>query len=58
MGTILSIHWDEKLEGIGLDWQVDFGEDNISCSISSKDTGLNDENILVAIYQEQRMNLY
>ena len=30
---------------MGSDWQVDFGEDNISCLISSKDVGLNDENI-------------
>ena len=25
--------------------QVDLGEDNVSCSISSKDAGLNDENV-------------
>ena len=30
---------------MGPDWQVDFGEDNISCLISSKDVGFNDENI-------------
>ena len=30
---------------MGTDWQVDFGEGNISCLISSKDAGLNDENI-------------
>ena len=30
---------------MGSDWQVDFGEDNISCLISSNDAGLNDENI-------------
>ena len=27
------------------DWQVDFREHNISCLISSKDAGLNDENV-------------
>ena len=36
----------KRLEGIGSDWQVDFGEDNISCLISSKDAGINDENIV------------
>ena len=45
MGTILSIQWGNRLESLGSDWQVDFGEDNISCLISSKDAGLNDENI-------------
>ena len=30
---------------MGSDWQVDFDEDNISCLISSKDAGLNDENV-------------
>ena len=43
--TILSIQWGKRLEGIGSDWQVDFGEDNNSCLISSKDAALNDENI-------------
>ena len=43
--TILPIQWGKRLEGIGSDWQVDFSEDNISCLISSKDAGLNDENI-------------
>ena len=44
--TIPSIQWGKRLGGIGYDWQVDFGEDNISCLIdSSKDAGLNDENI-------------
>ena len=46
IGTILLIEWGKRLEGIGSDWQVDFGGDNISCLISSKDTGLNDENIV------------
>ena len=45
MGTILSIQWGNRLEGMGSDWQVDFGEDNISCLISSKDAGLNVENV-------------
>ena len=45
IGTILSIQWGERLEGMGSDWQVDFGEDIISCLILSKDAGLNDENI-------------
>ena len=29
---------------MGSDWQVNFGEDNISCLNSSKNAGLNDEN--------------
>ena len=41
MGTILSIQWGNKLEGMGSDWQLDVGEYNISCLISSKDAGLN-----------------
>ena len=45
IGTILSIQWGKRLEGIESDWQVDFGEDNISCLISSKDDSLKDENI-------------
>ena len=45
MGTILSIQWGKRLEGMRSDWQVDFGEDNISCLISSKDASLNDENV-------------
>ena len=45
MGTILSIEWDKRLEGIGSDWQVGFGEDKISYLISSKDAGSNDENV-------------
>ena len=45
MGTILSIQWGKRLEGVGSDWQVDFGEDNISWLISSKDAGLNDKNV-------------
>ena len=57
IGTMLSIQWGKRLEGIESDWQVDFGEDNISCLISSKDADLNDE-ILVAIYQVQKTNLY
>ncbi len=28
-----------KFEGIGSDWQVDFGKDNISCLNSSSDAG-------------------
>ena len=44
MGTILSKQWGNRLEGMGSDWQVDFGEDNISCLISSKVACLNDEN--------------
>ena len=43
--TILSIQWGKRLEGIGSDWQVEFGEDNNSCLISSKDAALNGENI-------------
>ena len=42
---ILSVKRGKRLEGIGSNWQVDFAEDNISCLISSKDAGLNDENI-------------
>ena len=45
METILIKQWGKRLEGIGSDWQVDFGENNTSCLISSKDAGLNDENI-------------
>ena len=41
----LSMQWGKRLEDTGSDWQVDFGEDNISCLISSKDAGLNNENI-------------
>ena len=29
MGTILSIQWGNRLEGMGSDWHVDLGEDNI-----------------------------
>ena len=39
------MQWGKRLEDTGSDWQVDFGEDNISCLISSKDAGLNNENI-------------
>ena len=39
IGTILSLQWGKRLEGIGSDWQVNFDEDNISCFISSKDVG-------------------
>ena len=45
VGTILSLQWGNRLGGMGSDWQVDFGEGNISCLISSKDAGLNDENV-------------
>ena len=45
MGTILSIQWGNRLEGMGSDWQIDFGEDNRSCLISSKDAGSNDKNV-------------
>ena len=45
IGKILSIQWGKRLEGIGSDGQVNFDEDNINCSISSKDSGLNEENI-------------
>ena len=30
---------------MGSDWQVDFGGDNVSCLIWSKDAGLIDENV-------------
>ena len=45
MGTKLSIQRGNRLEGMGSDWQVDLGEDYICCLISSKDAGLNDENV-------------
>ena len=45
MGIILLRQWGNRLEGMGSDWQVDFGEDNISCLISSKDACLNNENV-------------
>ena len=45
IGTILPIQKGKRLKGIGLDWQVYFSEDNISYLISSKDAGLNIENI-------------
>ena len=32
----------KRLEGIGSGWQVDSGENNISCLISSKDGDLNE----------------
>ena len=43
--TILSIQWGKRLESMGSDWQVDFGEDIVSCLISSKEADLNDENV-------------
>ena len=45
MGTILSIQWEKRLEGIESNWQVDLFTNNISRLISLKDAGLNDENI-------------
>ena len=58
IGTILSIQWGKRLEGIGSDWQVDFGEDNISSLISSKDAGLNDENVGGDLSRTEKTNLY
>ena len=40
--VVLGTMW---VQGMGSDGQVDFGEDNISCLISSKDAGLKDENV-------------
>ena len=46
IGAILSMQWGNWfLEGKGWDWQVDLGEDNISCLISSKDADLSNNNI-------------
>ena len=45
MGPMLPKQWDKRLEGMGSDWQVDFGEDDTSFLISSKNAGLNDENV-------------
>ena len=57
IGIVLAAEWSKRLECIGSDWRVDFGEDNISYLISSKDADFNDE-ILVTIYQVQKTNLY
>ena len=45
MGTILSIQWGNRLEGMGSVWQVDFGKGNTSCLILLKDASLKDENV-------------
>ena len=37
------MQWGKRLEGMGSDWQINFGRDNISCLILSKDAGLNDD---------------
>ena len=45
MGTKLSTERGKKLEVTGLHGEVDFGEGNITCLISSKNASLNDEDI-------------